>query len=112
MSKVGKIVLVPFPFTDLSGEKVRPALVLADDDKDADFLVCFITTVVSKKEKYGVVISKEDIHFKKTGLKATSVIRVSKIATLDKKVALGEIGELDIKKIQQVRKALREYLQV
>lgn len=112
MSKAGKIVLVPFPFTDLSGEKVRPALVLADDDKDIDFLVCFITTVVSKKEKHGVAISKEDIHFKKTGLKATSVIRVSKIATLDKKVALGEIGELDAKIMREVKNMLKDYFQL
>ena len=112
MSKVGKIVLVPFPFTDLSGEKVRPALVLADNDKEEDFLVCFITTVVSKKEKYGVWISNEDKYFKKTGLKASSVIRVSKIATLDKKVALGEIGELDLKIMHDVKKILKLYFQI
>ena len=38
----GDIVLVPFPFTDLSGSKFRPALILAKDD--VDMIVAFITS--------------------------------------------------------------------
>ena len=38
----GDIILITFPFTDLSGSKLRPALVLAD--RSFDVTVCFITT--------------------------------------------------------------------
>ena len=46
MFEFGAIVLARFPFTDLSGEKRRPALVVSrDNDRRADVVVCFITSV-------------------------------------------------------------------
>jgi len=44
----GDIVLITFPFSDLSGAKLRPALVLANTEKD--LTVCFITTQLQWKE--------------------------------------------------------------
>lgn len=88
----GVIVLVPFPFTDLSGHKVRPAVVLSDLDRNSDFIACFIS---SKPDR---IINKTDIKILAApgnGLKTNSIIKVSKIATLEKKIALGEIGILD-----------------
>jgi mRNA interferase MazF len=42
----GSIVLARFPFTDLSGDKRRPALVISrDNDRRPDLVVCFITSV-------------------------------------------------------------------
>ena len=90
----GKIILVPFPFTDLSGQKVRPAVVLHSNKRGDDFIVCFISS--KKNTKAGLF----DIKVKKTsqnGLKNDSIIKVLKIATLEKKIALGEIGSLDQK---------------
>jgi len=43
--KKGDIILVPFPFTDLSGSKNRPALVIADSELDVT--VAFISTIDS-----------------------------------------------------------------
>jgi mRNA interferase MazF len=46
MFAFGSIVLAPFPFTDLSGDKRRPALVVSrDNHRRADLMVCFITSV-------------------------------------------------------------------
>jgi mRNA interferase MazF len=42
----GDIVLVPFPFTDLTGQKVRPALVISPDPPGEDVMVAFISSVV------------------------------------------------------------------
>ena len=43
--KRGTVVLTPFPFTDLSGQKVRPALVVSRSDRpDPDVLLAFITS--------------------------------------------------------------------
>ena len=93
----GKIILVAFPFTDLSGHKVRPALVLSSLERGTDFIACFISSKPDSK------INKTDIKVeptKENGLKFTSIIKPSKIATLEKKIALGEIGALDQKTIK------------
>ena len=46
MFPFGSIVLARFPFTDLSGDKRRPALVISrDNDRRPDVIVCFITSV-------------------------------------------------------------------
>ncbi|MDO8659611.1 MAG: type II toxin-antitoxin system PemK/MazF family toxin [Candidatus Parcubacteria bacterium] len=117
MHKVGDIILTPFPFTDLSGNKVRPALVLGLQDGGDDVTVCFISSITSSKlqnkvHKFDIVLSPDDKDFKKTGLKLKSVIKVTKIATLDKIVILGQIGELDSKNLHKVKNVLKMYLEL
>lgn len=112
MYKPGTIVLVPFPFTDLSGEKVRPALILASQTKSEDVLVCFITSAITKNDHCTLVVSQHHPMFLKTGLKTTSSIRVAKLATLDQRVILGEIGHLDQDMLVGVRKLLKAYLHI
>ena len=111
MHKIGHIVLVPFPFTDLSGEKVRPALVLGVQNGGDDVTVCFLSSHVPDKiHKFEVLVDEKEKDFKKTGLKSNSIIKVTKIATLDKAVVLGQIGELDVKSMQKVKSILKVYL--
>ena len=83
----GHIVLVPFPFTDLSGQKVRPALVLFVS-KGEDCIVAFISSVLTKKSMFDVSIKAT----RGNGLKVNSVIKLDKLATLQKKIVLGELG--------------------
>jgi mRNA interferase MazF len=110
MHKIGHIVLTPFPFTDMTGEKVRPALILGVQNGGDDITVCFISSVVSNKiHKFEILIDSEDKIFKKTGLKSKSIIKVTKIASLDRAVILGQIGELDIKNINKVKNILKMY---
>ncbi len=87
--KKGDIVLLPFPFTDLSGSKTRPALVLCSDDYDTT--VAFITSKLIKQDLHDVEIAPSFIN----GLKVDSIIKLKKIATLDKKLMLGKLGELE-----------------
>ncbi len=113
MHKVGHIVLTPFPFTDLSNNKVRPALILATEDRSEDVTVCFISSVAKNKlYKFDILIDSKDKDFKKTGLKLKSVIKTAKIATLDKSVILGKIGELDNEIIAKVKKVLKNYFKI
>mgnify|MGYP001576186134 FL=1 len=110
MYKLGHIVLTPFPFTDLSGNKVRPALVLGIQDKGNDITVCFISSVFQNKiHKFDILVDEKNKDFKETGLKSKSIIKTTKIATLDRAVVLGKIGELDTKNIQKVKKVLKTY---
>jgi len=85
----GEIVLLKFPFTDGKTFKRRPALVI-NDFEDDDIIVCRITSQIYKT-KNDVLISD----WKKTGLKLPSVIRVHKIATLNKDLAEIILGHID-----------------
>lgn len=90
MYKFGSIVLVPFPFTDLTSAKVRPALIISkDNQKMEDVIVCFISSKESSNKKHSIAIEST----KDTGLKVRSVVRFDKIATLNKRVILGELGK-------------------
>jgi len=84
----GNIVLITFPFTDLSGTKLRPAVVLADTN--LDLTVCFITSQTGWKESTDVLLSPSSTN----GLRKLSLIRTSKIATLDRSLAKGLLGKL------------------
>ena len=88
----GAIVLVPFPFTDLSGHKVRPALVLFASARGEDCIVAFISSrSAKKKSQYEVLVHM----LSENGLKVDSVVKVDKIATLQKRIVIGEIGSVE-----------------
>ncbi len=92
MFNKGTIILVPFPFTDLSGQKVRPAVILSSFVKGDDVIVAFVSSMKEKKRlEFDVPVSVSE----KNGLKTDSIIKLSKIATLDKKIILGELGSLE-----------------
>ncbi len=85
----GDIVLLKFPFTDGKGFKKRPALIINDYD-DGDIIVCRITSQIFD--------TKNDYYLDKwmdNGLKLPSVVRVHKIATLDKSLVEIKMGKLD-----------------
>jgi mRNA interferase MazF len=89
----GKIVLLPFPFTDLSASKYRPELVLYEDSMDV--IVAFISSrIPSKLGEADVFVGEEHGEFAQTGLKTSSVIKLSKIATILKDLVMGELGEV------------------
>ena len=91
MYKRGSIVLVPFPFSDLSNNKIRPAIVLSTDIKNRDVILVFITSKIHDKYTVFVPVTPTT----RNCLKLPSIIVCDKIATLDKKVCLGQIGILE-----------------
>jgi mRNA interferase MazF len=89
----GKIVLVPFPFTDLTASKYRPALVLYEGRND--LVVAFISSKVPiNLSEADVLIAEKHEEFRKTGLKVSSVIKHDKTATILKSLVIGELGEV------------------
>ncbi len=99
----GRIVLVPFPFTDLSGQKVRPALILYVS-RGEDCIVAFISSVGRKKSAFDVSIKAT----RANGLKVNSVIKTDKLATLQRKIVLGELGTLEVELLAAVDASLRK----
>lgn len=95
--KRGKVILTPFPFTDLSGNKVRPAVIVSRDDRGgADVVVAFISSVFDPAHLHPaeVLLQDSDPEFGTTGLKVSSVFRMDKLATISRAVILGELGEV------------------
>ncbi len=104
--KKGDIVLVSFPFTDLTGKKNRPAVVLVSNPDDVT--VCFITTQIRWQTPVDVVVEPSVGN----GLKKTSIIRLNKFATLDKDLILGKLGSLTSAEIHLLNKNLIVILQL
>ena len=90
----GKIVVVPFPFTDLSSIKRRPALVLHETKYDV--VVAYISsampTVPSPED---VLVPQSRSSFIHTGLLSNSVIQLDKLATIEKSLIIRTLGEVD-----------------
>ena len=84
----GDIVLLKFPFTDGFSSKKRPALVLLDS-KDGDIIVCRITSKL-----YNSTFDFNLKNWEKLGLRLPSVIRIHKIASLEKELVDLKIGRL------------------
>lgn len=85
----GDIVLLKFPFTDGKSFKRRPALVINDFD-DGDIIVCRITGQIYKTQNDFYLPNWKDV-----GLKLPSVVRIHKIASLDKSMVETIMGKLD-----------------
>ncbi|MFP3898643.1 MAG: type II toxin-antitoxin system PemK/MazF family toxin [Dehalococcoidia bacterium] len=101
----GKIVLVPFPFTDLTAAKLRPALVIYEGGED--IVVAFISSrVPAVASETGVLLGEQDAGFGKTGLKVDSLIRLDKVATVLKDLVVGELGELGQQAREEVNRKL------
>jgi len=88
----GDIVVVPFPFSDLSGSKRKPAFVLASLPGDDDIILCQITSKAAK-DKYSITLSLQD--FRTGRLPLESYIRPNRIFTSDKKIILRRAGSVN-----------------
>lgn len=97
----GDVVLVRFPFTNLSGSKLRPAVVISDNS--LDLTVCFITTQLQWKESTDVELAP---HLS-NGLRKQSLIRTSKISTLDRSLAKGLLGQFNTNELSDLNNKLK-----
>lgn len=94
----GEVVVVPFPFSDLTQSKVRPALCLADAGR-GDRVLCQITS-----QPYGdpLALKLEDQDFATGGLHVESFVRPGKLFTADASLILSIEGKLSPAAYQRV----------
>jgi len=112
VKKAGQIVLFEFPQTDFSSTKLRPVLLLSQLPSDYDdWLICMIST---KKHQYveglDEIITKESSDFVKSGLKAESVIRATRIAVVSGEILVGTIGAISPERLTQIKKNLAKWI--
>ncbi|HEY3855850.1 MAG TPA: type II toxin-antitoxin system PemK/MazF family toxin [Verrucomicrobiae bacterium] len=104
----GKIVLVPFPFDDLTAEKVRPALCLTDPiGTHRHVIVAFISSQVAiSLSATDIILDSRREDFAATGLRVPSVIRLHRVVTLTSALIRRELGQLSPKLQSEVDKKL------
>ena len=94
----GAVVLVHFPFSDLSQTKLRPAAVLAGAGR-ADWILCQITS-----QPYGdtFAIELDDASFASGSLRVTSYARPGKLFTGSEKLIVAQVGKLKSEPLRQI----------
>jgi mRNA interferase MazF len=102
----GDVVVVPFPFSDLSRAKRRPALVIAELEGD-DLILCQITSR-SIRDRYAVLIDEND--FETGTLRQRSNVRPNRIFTTDRHIVLYRAGQLKPEKVREVADKVVEIL--
>jgi len=98
----GTVVLVPFPFSDLSQAKLRPAVVRAEVGR-GDGILCQITS-----NPYGDTraILLEDASFAVGALRVTSYARPGKLFTANRTLMVTQVGILKAEPLQQIIEAV------
>lgn len=103
---VGQVVLVPFPFSDLTQSKLRPAVVLADAGR-GDWVLCQVTS-----KAYGDprAVELSDASFQSGGLQLRSFARPAKPFTASESLLVKRVGELSSEsRVELVRAAIRVF---
>ncbi len=103
----GDVVVVPFPFSDLSSTKRRPALVAATLGKGDDVVLCQITSR-TVADNFSIHIAESD--FATGGLRRKSNVRPNRLFTADAKIILYRTGQLSIRKMQAVTAKIVEII--
>jgi mRNA interferase MazF len=104
-----KVVLVPFPFEDLSSTKVRPAVCLTDSiGEHKHIILAFITSRVPDKPlSTDLVFSETDKDFSVTGLRVSSTLQLHRMMTVSSSIVVRELGQLPDSAQKEVEKKLR-----
>ena len=102
----GEVVVLPFPFSDLSGAKKRPALVLAVLDGE-DLILCQITSV-QRTDRYAIPLGNTD--FQRGKLLQPSMVRPNRIFTAEASIVQYSIGIITDSKSQVVNRVIVKLL--
>ncbi len=104
-----RVVLLPFPFDDLSGSKVRPAVCLTDPvGVHRHVVLAFVTSVVPPRlEPTDILLDPSNADFAHSGLRVRSALRVHRMVTVSATIIKRQLGILTPNLQAQVRQRLR-----
>lgn len=108
------IVLVPFPFDDFSSLKVRPAICLTSEIGIFNHIVvAFISSNIKNgKERFDILIKKENILSQGTGLQVDSVIKLHRMVTIPKKIIKRKLGTANTELSEIIEKNLKNLFEL
>jgi len=97
------LVLLSYPFTDQEGSKVRPAVIVSNENfnkKCQDYIMVPLTTII-KNKPFSLLIDQEDLESGK--LLKKSRIRIDKIFTIRKNLIIMQIGKINDKTFNRIK---------
>jgi len=104
----GDIVTVNFPFTDHSGGKIRPALIVSTDEFNTGADVIFVPiSSAPKSDPYVFTIEDAAPYFPQTGLKRTSAVKWTKPMTVARSVVHAKLGTLPPTELAAIQANIR-----
>lgn len=105
-ARPGDVVLVRFPFTDLTTSKLRPAVVLAARGRDL-IIVGVFSSPPQTPESTWIPLSSGDPAFSQTGLRTTSTIKAERIAVVEQSIVVRRLGFLTSSQMDALRRAVK-----
>ena len=107
----GDVVLTQFPFSDLTGAKLRPAVVVAQGSIGQDVVLVAVSSAVrGALAPTDYLIERTHSEFPLTGLRVTSVLRSHKIVAVERSVVARRLGRLGPELQAQLDRLLRAVL--
>jgi len=107
----GDVVLTQFPFTALTGAAVRPAVVVSQGQIGQDLVLIAISSVVrGALAPTDYTVERTHPEFALTGLRVTSVLRMHKLAAVERSVIARRLGRLGLQLQAEVDRMLRVVL--
>ncbi|MDA3836184.1 MAG: type II toxin-antitoxin system PemK/MazF family toxin [Nanoarchaeota archaeon] len=106
MYKQGDIILIPFPYSDLTGSKKRPAIIISNSKLKGDDFICSLITSNSPKD--GLLIKNQSLQENKLPFK--SWVKPQRIFTIDKKIIIKKITSINKQFQKELEKELSNYI--
>ena len=104
--KTGDIILMPFPFAELTNKKVRPSVVISQTkDKYQDIIVAAISSVVPVEISQNELVIEPSLVNK---LRARSVFKVDRIVTLKREDVIAPLGKLTEFQLQEFKRISKD----
>ena len=104
------LFLVPFPFSDQKGKKIRPVIIISNNEfnkSSEDILVVGVTSNISK-DKYSITITNDDLEegrlFEKCCAKSENILKI------DKEIAIKKIGKIKKEKFDFIVNKILEII--
>ena len=108
MYKQGEIILIPFPFSDLTGSKKRPAIIISNSKLKGDDFICSLIT--SNSPKQGLLIRNQDFTHDKLPFK--SWVKPERIFTIDKRIIIKKLAKVNSEFYLKLEKEISKFIQV
>ena len=98
-----ELVLLPYPFSDQGSSKVRPAIIVSNDNfnKRCEDCVMVPLTTVIKEEPFSIIINQDSLESGR--LLKQSRVRIDKIFTIKKSLIVMKIGKINDKTLEKIK---------
>ena len=112
MRRAGQVVLFSFPQTDLLLGKLRPVLLIGKlPGPYGDWLICMISSQIGQcVEGFDEIIHEGDSDFAPSGLKATSLVRLGRLAVAESGMLIGSVGDIAPDRLRRLKANLMRWL--